>query len=215
MRPAFRRGWEGEGKPNRRPGAGQRARSARHTGAAILLWEREGKALGVPTQSGNGGDQPPSAASRHRNGALARRDADGRSASASKARKDVAAKPQLRQRAAAQTDRARPARQRGESVSGSARKRRALRSAERGAERVLKSSRSFAAALHPLRASDRHRLAGTPQAARWSKPAQAGLRNRARCGLARRRRLSTADGGSFLVVSEKRMHLTSRRDFQA
>jgi len=51
MRPAFRRGWEGEGKPNRRPGAGQRARSDRHTGAAILLWEREGKALGVLMQS--------------------------------------------------------------------------------------------------------------------------------------------------------------------
>lgn len=51
MRPAFRRGWEGEGKLNRRPGAGQRARSDRHSGAAILLWEREGKALGVPAQS--------------------------------------------------------------------------------------------------------------------------------------------------------------------
>src|SRR3546814_10457275 len=30
---------------------GQRARSDRHTGAAILLWEREGKALGVPAQT--------------------------------------------------------------------------------------------------------------------------------------------------------------------
>ena len=59
MRPAFRRGWEGEGKPNRRPGAGQRARSDRHTGAAILLWEREGKALGVPTQSGKRSRQAP------------------------------------------------------------------------------------------------------------------------------------------------------------
>jgi hypothetical protein len=45
---AFRRGWEGEGKLNRRPGAGQQARSDRHTGVTILLWEREGKALGVP-----------------------------------------------------------------------------------------------------------------------------------------------------------------------
>ena len=60
MRPAFRRGWEGEGKLNRCPGAGQRARSVRHTGAAILLWEREGKALGVPTQSGNGASRLPS-----------------------------------------------------------------------------------------------------------------------------------------------------------
>ena len=59
MRPAFRRGSEGEGKLNRRPGAGQRARSDRHSGAAILLWEREGKALGVPTSSGNGAARFP------------------------------------------------------------------------------------------------------------------------------------------------------------
>ena len=95
MRSAFRRGWEGEGKLNRRPGAGQRARSDRHSGAAILLWEREGKALGVPAQSGRRSRQAPALADNGisrfphpqrgtNNGTLARRDADGRPAAASK-----------------------------------------------------------------------------------------------------------------------------------
>jgi hypothetical protein len=46
----------------------------------LPLWERKGKALGVPAQQTNGGDQPPSAAKRHKNGTLARRNADGRPA---------------------------------------------------------------------------------------------------------------------------------------
>jgi hypothetical protein len=48
MRPAFRRGWEGEGKPNRCPGAGQRAKPATR-GPLFCFGKREGKALGVPT----------------------------------------------------------------------------------------------------------------------------------------------------------------------
>jgi hypothetical protein len=40
-------------------------------------------------------------------------------------------------------------------------------------------------------ASDHNRQAETPMEARWRKPARAGLRNRARCGLARRCQIST------------------------
>lgn len=58
MRPAFRRGWEGEGKPNRRPGAGQRATPATR-GRLFCFGKREGKALGVPAKQTNGGGQPP------------------------------------------------------------------------------------------------------------------------------------------------------------
>ena len=47
MRPAFRRGWEGEGKLNRCPGAGQRAKPATR-GQLFCFGKREGKALGVP-----------------------------------------------------------------------------------------------------------------------------------------------------------------------
>jgi hypothetical protein len=97
MRPAFRRGWEGEGKPNRRPGAGQRARSDRHTGAAILLWGREGKALGVPRRSATEATASLSRASGTKTAPSQRRDAAG-GVAASRARdKAVAhsAAPQL------------------------------------------------------------------------------------------------------------------------
>ncbi len=56
---------------------GQRARSDRHTGATNLLWEREGKALGVPAYQETEAISLPSAATRHRNGTLAWRDAAG------------------------------------------------------------------------------------------------------------------------------------------
>ncbi len=49
MRPAFRRGWEGEGKPESMHWSGP-AGEARHTGASIPVWEREGEALGVHAQ---------------------------------------------------------------------------------------------------------------------------------------------------------------------
>jgi hypothetical protein len=77
MRPAFRRGWEGEGKPNRCLGAGQRAHSDRHTGATILLWEMRGQS---PWRSRHSNERRRSAsptATRHKNGTLARRDANG------------------------------------------------------------------------------------------------------------------------------------------
>lgn len=166
MRPAFRRGWEGEGKPNRCLGAGQRARSDRHSGAAILLWEREGKALGVPGQSDNGAGrlhhvrkrnrQVPPAAARHDNGALARRDAAGRPAAASKSLPVARSAAPAKGRSA---DRPRASgKERGKSASGSARKRRALEERS-GKERVFRPSRSSArpnGRPSPC-ASDRHR----------------------------------------------------------
>lgn len=48
------------------------AGEARHTGVMIGVWEREGKALGVPLKDRR--SDP------HRNGALARREAAGRPA---------------------------------------------------------------------------------------------------------------------------------------
>jgi hypothetical protein len=67
-------GGKAESTPWRGPAGAQRPPH----GGAILLWEREGKALGVPTQSKERRRQPSPAATRHRNDALARRDADGR-----------------------------------------------------------------------------------------------------------------------------------------
>jgi hypothetical protein len=49
-RPAFRRGWVGEEKAESFPWRGP-AGKARHTGATIALWEREGDALGVPASN--------------------------------------------------------------------------------------------------------------------------------------------------------------------
>ncbi len=45
----------GREKRNRRPGTGQRATPATR-GRLFPLWERKGKALGVPTQQTKGGD---------------------------------------------------------------------------------------------------------------------------------------------------------------
>jgi hypothetical protein len=98
--------------------------------------------------------------------------------------------------------------ERGESARGAARQRRALRSAKRGTERVPRSSRSFHGRPSPC-ASDRHRQAGTLRAARWSKPAQTGLRNRARCGLARRRRNEISNFRTGLA-SEDNPHRSAR-----
>jgi hypothetical protein len=125
MRPAFRRGWEGEGKLNRRPGAGQRARSDRHTGAAILLWETRGQSPWRSHQSGNGGGSLPQPQRCTNNGTLARCDAAGWCARAT-----------VRQRPSGK--------ERGKSASESAQRSRTLRSAKRGKECVLKPSRSSA-----------------------------------------------------------------------
>ncbi len=74
MRPAFRRGWEGEGKPNRRLGAGQRERSDRHSGRLFCFGNERAKPLAFPPTRRRSRQAPP-AAPRHRNGTLARRDA--------------------------------------------------------------------------------------------------------------------------------------------
>jgi hypothetical protein len=52
MRPAFRRGWEGEGKPKSMPWRGPAVAQATATRRCrFRFWEREGKALGVPAQT--------------------------------------------------------------------------------------------------------------------------------------------------------------------
>ena len=63
----------GGGKAESLPWRGP-AGVARHTGATIPLWEREGEALGVPNKNGNGAGQAPLAAKRQKDGTLARRD---------------------------------------------------------------------------------------------------------------------------------------------
>ena len=51
MRPAFRRGWEGEGKPKSMPWRGPAGAQATATrGRLFRFGEREGKALGVPAE---------------------------------------------------------------------------------------------------------------------------------------------------------------------
>jgi hypothetical protein len=79
---------------------------------------------------------------------------------------------------------------RGKSASESAQRHRALRSVagQSASSKIPLTCSSPPGRLASLAPCDRHRQAETPQAARWSKPAQTGLRNRARCGLARRRR---------------------------
>ncbi len=99
------------------------------------------------------------------NGALARRDADGRRDCKPSARQGCCATAQRRQSKRARVSRP-PGKERGESTSGSGRKRRALRSAQRGTERVPKSSRSTYGRSSFLTPCDRHRLAETPKAAR-------------------------------------------------
>ena len=127
---AFRRGWEGEGKLNRRPGAGQRAKPATR-GRLFCFGKREGKALGVPAHKETGPVRLPQPQRGTSKGTLARRDADGWCARAS-----------VRQRPSGK--------ERGKSASGSAQKRRTLKERS-GKERVLIKSRPLS------RAPDRHR----------------------------------------------------------
>ena len=80
--------------------------------------------------------------------------------------------------------------ERSKSASRSAQRLRTLKERSRK-ECDRKSSRSLAVGRRgrPC-ASDRHRQAETAKTARWSEPAQTGLRNSARCGFARRRHFS-------------------------
>ena len=150
MRPAFRRGWEGEGKPKSMPWRGpagaqrpshggvyfglgnERARplvfllKPRNSAGQALSDTRSGSSTTAPSHGATQtGDVP---ASRARDKAVAR----------------TAAPPSKRARA-----RRSSGKERGESASGSAQRRRALRSAQRGTERVPKRSRSSSPAHHP------------------------------------------------------------------
>ena len=90
MRPAVRRGWVGEGKQNRCSGAGQRVRSDRHTGVTIsALGTERAKPLAFPSLKKRRRSASP-AATRHKNGTLARRDAGGRCGGKQERRQAVA-----------------------------------------------------------------------------------------------------------------------------
>jgi hypothetical protein len=119
----------GGGKAESLPWRGP-AGEARHTGAAILLREREGKALGVPAYQETGPVRLPSPQRATNNGTLARRNADGWCVRA--------------------TVRQRPSdKKRGKSASGSVQKHRTLKERS-GKECGLRKSRSFS------HAPDRH-----------------------------------------------------------
>lgn len=130
MRPAFRRGWVGEEKRNRRAGAGQWAKPATR-GRLFPLWERKGKALVFPPNKRTDAIGLPTPRRGTKTAPLQRRNADGRPA-----------RGPLRQRVSGKA--------RGKSASGSAQKCRAPRSAKRGTGRVRNFSRS------PFPAPDRH-----------------------------------------------------------
>lgn len=163
MRPAFRRGWEGEGKPESMPWRGP-AGHARHTGVSIPVWEREGEALGVHAQTS---EQRRSGAHRDvqritNHGALAtarRRRVMCRQA-------ECTTRPPARS-AAPPSKRARVRRssgkKRGECTCGSAQRRRALRSANGAGQSASvkppahhtrsRSSPGWAGTTGPVRAS--------------------------------------------------------------
>ena len=75
MPPAFRRGWEGEGKPQTDALVRASGQSPPPGGVCLRFREREGEALGVPAQ----GSQPRSA---QETAPLRRREATGRAARA-------------------------------------------------------------------------------------------------------------------------------------
>ena len=142
MRPAFRRGWEGEGKPNRRPWRGPAgAQRPPHGGGYSALGTR-----GQSPWRSHAIRRTEASASRSRIAAQERRPRTARRRRAAWRRAERTTRP-LRKAQRRQSQRARERRpfgkERGESASGSARKRRALRSAKRGTERVPESSRSF------------------------------------------------------------------------
>lgn len=119
MRPAFRRGWEGEGKPESMPWRGPGG-TARHTGVSIPVWGTRGQS---PWRS-----CPDRTAIQQTTAPLQRREAAGRPARA-----------QVRKRASAIREARVPAGQGG--------KHRTLRSAQCGTECDCKSSRSASVLL--------------------------------------------------------------------
>ena len=148
MRPAFRRGWVGEGKAESLPWRGP-AGEARHTGAAISALGTKGPSPWRSRSSGNGADRFPQPQRGTGNGTLARRDADGRCDGQQSEDKDVSPSAQRRQ---SQRMRGRRSngKERGKSASGSAQRLRTLKERS-GKECDPRKSRSFSCApdRHP------------------------------------------------------------------
>lgn len=148
MRPAFRRGWEGEEKPKSMPWRGPAgAQRPPHGGVYFGLGNERAKPLVFRSSQGTAPIRR-----------FRRREADHQKRHPRTARRrrmmcryaECATRP-LRVSAAPPSKRARARRssgkERGESAWGSALKRRALRSAKRGTERAHKPSRSSSSTL--------------------------------------------------------------------
>jgi len=119
---------EGEGKLNRCPGAGQRAKPATR-GQLFCFGKREGEALGVPVYQETGPVRLLQPKRGTNNGTLARRDADGRFGG--KQSEDQAVAPTALRRQSKRTRvRRSHGKERGKSASGSDKKRRTLKERE-------------------------------------------------------------------------------------
>ncbi len=151
MRPAFRRGWEGEGKPKsmlwRGPAGAQRPP---HGGVYFGLGNERAKPLALQPTGNSAGQAltekrsgSPTTAPSH---GATQTDGVPASRASDKAVARSAAPPSKRARA-----RRSSGKKRGESASGLEQAIRALRSAKRGTERVLNPSRSSSPApdRHP------------------------------------------------------------------
>ncbi len=150
MRPAFRRGWEGEGKPKSMPGRGPAGAQATATRGRLFRFGNErAKPLAFPHNQKNGGVSLPQPRRGSRTAPLhgvTPTDALRRQASPRRSLRVSAAPAQGRS-----ADRPRASgKERGKSASGSVQRSRALRSAQRGTERVLRKSRSICGRPFPL-----------------------------------------------------------------
>ncbi len=191
MRPAFRRGWEGEGKLNRRPGAGQRAKPATR-GRLFCFGNERAKPLAYPLNQRNGAVRLPQLQRVTSNGPLARRDACGRCGGKQSADKAVAPSAQRRQSKRTRARRSH-GKERGKSASGSVQNpapSRSVAGKSATSENPAHDQRSVRIALQSCatRSSPQGRDGKVGSVQQSCEP---GLRNRARCGLARRRSIET------------------------